>query len=73
MKIINRLKSLFFTHKEKKAMTDTVVEVPEATPSAEFKTGVEDFEKAFEFVTAGVKTLGDAAKDELKALAKKYL
>lgn len=37
------------------------------------KTGVNDFEAAFAFVEAGVAQLGDAAKDELKALAQKYL
>ncbi|MGA7507156.1 MAG: hypothetical protein WBW72_02420 [Erwinia billingiae] len=37
------------------------------------KTGVKDFEAAFAFVEAGVAQLGDAAKDELKALAQKYL
>lgn len=37
------------------------------------KTGVKDFEAAFAFVEAGVAQLGDAAKDDLKALAQKYL
>lgn len=43
------------------------------TPVAVFKTGVNDFEAAFAFVEAGVAQLGEAAKDELKALAQKYL
>jgi hypothetical protein len=43
------------------------------TPVAVVKTGVKDFEAAFAFVEAGVAQLGDAAKDELKALAQKYL
>lgn len=43
------------------------------TPSAEVKDGVQDFEAAMNFVVDGVEKLGDAAKDELVALAKKYL
>ena len=43
------------------------------TPAAEVKAGVQDFEAALFFVESGVKQLGTAAKDELKALAKKYL
>lgn len=39
----------------------------------EVKAGVADFEKALEFVESGVAKLGEAAKDELKELAKKYL
>ena len=39
----------------------------------EVKAGVADFEKALEFVENGVAKLGEAAKDELKELAKKYL
>ncbi|MBP2197211.1 hypothetical protein JOJ88_002647 [Pantoea cypripedii] len=37
------------------------------------KTGVQDFEQAFQFVADGVAKLGAGAKDELIALAKKYL
>ncbi|HAK35602.1 MAG TPA: hypothetical protein DCM44_13900 [Pantoea sp.] len=44
-----------------------------ATPAAEVKSGVQDFEAALAFVESGVAQLGAAAKDELKALAKKYL
>jgi|GEM_PF-1483484 len=44
-----------------------------ATPAAEVKAGVQDFEAALAFVESGVAQLGAAAKDELKALAKKYL
>lgn len=40
---------------------------------AEVKAGVQDFEKAFQFVADGVAQLGAGAKDELFALAKKYL
>lgn len=43
------------------------------TPSSEVKDGVHDFEAALHFVRDGVKKLGDAAEDELIALAKKYL
>ncbi|WP_313677128.1 hypothetical protein [Pantoea vagans] len=39
----------------------------------EVKTGVKDFEAAFTFVEQGIAQLGEAAKDELKALAQKYL
>ena len=61
------------------------VPVVEATPAAvvavtvtptvadEVKAGVADFEAALSFVESGVAQLGEAAKDELKALAKKYL
>lgn len=49
--------------------SDTVT----ATPAAEAKSGVQDFEAALAFVESGVAQLGAAAKDELKALAKKYL
>jgi len=35
--------------------------------------GVNDFEQAFDFVEQGIARLGQAAKDELKLLAKKYL
>lgn len=54
----------------------TVVEQPvtvDPTPVQEVKAGVLDFEKAFSFVEQGVGLLGEAAKDELKELAKKYL
>lgn len=44
-----------------------------ADPVAEAKVGVQDFEAALAFVENGVAQLGEAAKDELKALAKKYL
>lgn len=37
------------------------------------RVGVADFEKALSFVESGVVQLGEAAKDELKELAKKYL
>lgn len=44
-----------------------------ADPVAEVKAGVQDFEAALAFVESGVAQLGEAAKDELKVLAKKYL
>lgn len=44
-----------------------------ASPVQEAKTGVKDFEAALKFVESGVVQLGAAAKDELKALAVKYL
>ncbi|TPG62569.1 hypothetical protein [Ewingella americana] len=43
------------------------------TPIEEIKAGVADFEAALTFVESGVAQLGEAAKDELKELAKKYL
>lgn len=43
------------------------------TPAAEAKAGVADLDAALNFIESGVAQLGDAAKDELKALAKKYL
>lgn len=58
------------------ATTDTVSEpasVNGATPASEVKAGVKDFEAAFTFVEHGIAQLGEAAKDELKALAQKYL
>ncbi len=74
-------------HQKESTVTDQVVEVPtEATvqveaqpavvvadPAAEASAGVKDFEAAWEFVETGVAKLGEAAKDELKSLAKKYL
>ncbi len=39
----------------------------------DFSAGVKDFVQAFSFVEQGVLKLGSAAKDELIALAKKYL
>ncbi|PLR40729.1 hypothetical protein CYR55_05465 [Chimaeribacter californicus] len=54
-------------------VTTTETPVVESTPVAEVKTGVKDFEAAFSFVEQGVAQLGAAAKDELKALAQKYL
>jgi len=47
--------------------------VADPVPSVEAKDGVHDFEAALHFVRDGVKKLGDAAEDELIALAKKYL
>jgi len=56
------------------ATADPVVTTTEtATPAAEVKAGVQDFEAALSFVESGVAQLGEAAKDELKELAKKYL
>lgn len=52
------------------APVDVVVAL---TPVEEVKAGVADFEAALSFVESGVAQLGEAAKDELKELAKKYL
>ncbi|WP_312182522.1 hypothetical protein [Pantoea sp. CTOTU46764] len=41
--------------------------------SQAFSEGVKDFGRAFSFVEQGVIKLGDAAKDELIELARKYL
>lgn len=50
------------------------VETPAVeTPAQEVKAGVNDLEKALWFIEQGVQNLGVAAKDELVALAKKYL
>lgn len=43
------------------------------TPAVALKTSVKDFEAAFNFVEQGIAQLGEAAKEELKALAIKYL
>ncbi|THD53199.1 hypothetical protein ERD95_06075 [Enterobacteriaceae bacterium ML5] len=40
---------------------------------AEAKAGVADLDAALNFIESGVAQLGEAAKDELKELAKKYL
>lgn len=53
--------------------SDSPVVENKAAPVVELKTGVKDFEAAFTFVEQGVAQLGTAAKDELKALAQKYL
>lgn len=50
-----------------------VAEDPTPTPTAEAKAGVADLDAALNFIESGVAQLGDAAKDDLKALAKKYL
>ncbi len=42
-------------------------------PAAEAKAGVADLDAALNFIESGVAQLGEAAKDELKELAKKYL
>lgn len=55
------------------ASDPVAAEAQEAAPVVAVKTGVKDFEAAFTFVEQGVAQLGIAAKDELKALAQKYL
>ncbi|MGC6389664.1 hypothetical protein ACMV8I_18665 [Ewingella sp. S1.OA.A_B6] len=58
------------------AVVDNVAPVAPAVaaaPAVEAKAGVADFEAALSFVESGVAQLGEAAKDELKELAKKYL
>ena len=85
-RFLNWLKSIYFKPApaetqtpEESAMSDIPVEVAaqpvtvNPTPAAEVKAGVADFEAALSFVESGVAQLGEAAKDELKALAKKYL
>lgn len=52
--------------------TDDVTAQP-VTPAVVVKTSVKDFEAAFNFVEQGIAQLGEAAKEELKALAMKYL
>ncbi|KNA29509.1 hypothetical protein ACO03_11430 [Pantoea ananatis] len=84
MKFIHWLISLFIHPKQEtktmsEPLNDTAVAVsvekpaPVAQPVQEVKTGVKDFEAALKFVESGVSQLGAAAKDELKALAVKYL
>lgn len=61
---------------EVEIMSDQPVVVPAVVSSAvadEVKGGVADFDAALSFVESGVAQLGEAAKDELKELAKKYL
>ncbi|KJV49651.1 hypothetical protein VH86_03975 [Pantoea sp. BL1] len=73
-KFLTWLKSLFIhSSEEKTEMTDQVVDIPAITPTTEVKAGVTDFETALKLVEDGVVVLGEAAKDELVALAKKYL
>ncbi|WP_277966714.1 hypothetical protein [Pantoea trifolii] len=55
------------------ASDPVAVEAQETAPVVAVKAGVKDFEAAFSFVEQGVAQLGIAAKDELKALAQKYL
>lgn len=55
------------------ASEPVAAEAQEASPVVAVKAGVKDFEAAFTFVEQGVAQLGVAAKDELKALAQKYL
>lgn len=60
------------------AVVDMVAPAPVAvaedpTPAAEAKAGVSDLDAALNFIESGVTQLGEAAKDELKELAKKYL
>ena len=61
---------------EVEIMSDQPVVVPAVVSSSvadEVKAGVTDFDAALSFVESGVAQLGEAAKDELKELAKKYL
>jgi len=87
MSIIERLKGLFKHKEESIEMSEPLntatnenaqpvavnVESKTSTPADEVKAGVQNFEAALSFVESGVAQLGAAAKDELKALAKKYL
>lgn len=54
-------------------VTDEQAVTAQTSPVAALKTGVKDFEAAFNFVEQGIAQLGEAAKDDLKALALKYL
>lgn len=54
-------------------VTDEQPVTAQAAPVSALKTGVKDFEAAFNFVEQGITQLGEAAKDDLKALALKYL
>lgn len=80
--------SIYFKPAQAETQTPEVIVMPEElvdevaapvtavvapTPVEEVKAGVADFEAALAFVESGVAQLGEAAKDELKALAKKYL
>ena len=83
------LKSIYFkpatadtNTPEVKPMSDIPVEVTAQpavavaeypTPAAEAKAGVADLDAALNFIESGVAQLGNAAKGELKELAKKYL
>lgn len=61
---------------EVEIMSEQPVVVQAVVSSAvadEVKAGVADFDAALSFVESGVAQLGEAAKDELKELAKKYL
>ncbi|MBC0853880.1 hypothetical protein [Pantoea stewartii] len=55
--------------------TQSTDDVPaqSAIPAVAVKTSVKDFDAAFNFVEQGIGQLGEAAKEELKALAMKYL
>jgi hypothetical protein len=48
-----------------------VTETP--TPATEVQAGVKDLKAALAFIESGISHLGEAAKDELVALAQKYL
>lgn len=80
--------SIYFKPAQAETQTPEVIVMPEElvdevaapvtavvapTPVEEVKAGVADFEAALAFVESGVAQLGEAAKDELKELAKKYL
>ncbi|MBA8870122.1 hypothetical protein [Pantoea agglomerans] len=85
MNILSWLKGQFIHPEEgsnemSESMNDEHVEQSEFSaeaaqmpPSAEVKVGVHDFEAALAFVESGVALLGEAAKEDVKALAIKYL
>lgn|GEM_PF-5277237 len=61
-----------------KVSDDDVAAAPAANAAVsavqqDITAGVKDFALAFSFVEQGIVKLGDAAKDELIALARKYL
>ncbi|MGG6193042.1 hypothetical protein ACQV2B_02945 [Pantoea allii] len=55
------------------ALSTDDVTAQSLTPAVAVKTSVKDFEAAFNFVERGIAQLGEAAKEEMKALAMKYL
>ncbi|WP_208951777.1 Ig-like domain-containing protein [Rahnella sp. ChDrAdgB13] len=54
-------------------VSSVVDPTPVVDAAAEAKAGVADLDAALSFIESGVAQLGEAAKDELKELAKKYL
>lgn len=68
-KLIAWLKSLYVSKEDQTVAATT----PAATETPVADDSVNDFDSAFEFVAKGIELLGEDAKDELIALAKKYV